>query len=80
MTDLRYVFEATLCLASSGFQWRMLPKDFPPMSTVQGYFHDWRDSGLWRSMNHLLVMSARELAGFAGMTPERRSKVASVIS
>jgi len=62
-TDLRDVFEAILYLASGGCQWRMLPKDFPPMSTVQGYFYDWRDSGLWRSMNHLLVMSARELEG-----------------
>jgi len=55
--------EAILYLASSGCQWRMLPKEFPPVSTVQGYFYDWRDSGLWRSINHLLVMSTRELEG-----------------
>ena len=41
----------------------MLPNDFPPPSTVQRYFHDWRDSGLLRTMNHHLVMEARELAG-----------------
>jgi putative transposase len=41
----------------------MLPKDFPPVSTVQGYFYAWRDSGLWQGINHLLVMSARELEG-----------------
>ena len=46
-TDLREVVEAILYMASSGCQWRMLPKDFPPMSTVQGYFYDWRDSALW---------------------------------
>ena len=62
-TDLREVVEAILYVGSSGCQWRMLPKDFPPMSTVQGYFYDWRDSGLWPSINHLLVMSARELEG-----------------
>jgi len=62
-TDLRAVVEALLYLASSGCQWRMLPKDFPPVSTVQGYFYDWRDRGLWLSINHLLVMSARELEG-----------------
>jgi putative transposase len=33
------------------------------MSTVQGYFYDWRDGGLWQSINHLLVMSARDLEG-----------------
>jgi len=62
-TDLREVVEAILYMASSGCQWRMLPKDFPPMSTVQGYFYDWRDSDLWPTINHLLVMSARELEG-----------------
>ncbi len=41
----------------------MLPKDFPPLSTVQGYFYDWRGRGLWQSINPLLVMSARELEG-----------------
>jgi putative transposase len=64
-TDLRSVVDAILYLASSGCQWRMLPKDFPPVSTVQGYFYGWRDSGLWQGINHLLVMSARELEGRA---------------
>jgi putative transposase len=38
-----------------------LPKDFPPLSTVQGYFYDWRDRGLLRAINHDPVMAAREL-------------------
>jgi len=62
-TDLRAVVDAILYIASSGCQWRMLPKDFPPISTVQGYFYAWRDSFLWQSINHLLVMSTRELEG-----------------
>ena len=62
-TDLREVVNAILYMASSGCQWRMLPKDFPPVSTVQRYFYAWRDSGLWRAINHLLVMEARELEG-----------------
>src|SRR5436190_9382395 len=61
--DLRAVIDAILFMASSGCQWRMLPKDFPPRSTVQGYFYAWRDSRLWEALNHLLVMSARELEG-----------------
>ena len=60
-TNLRAVTDAILYIASSGCQWRMLPKDFPPVSTVQGYFYAWRDTGLWQGINHLLVMSAREL-------------------
>ena len=41
----------------------MLPKDFPPTSTVQRYFSDWRDSGLWRKISNHLVMEARDLEG-----------------
>src|SRR3954452_2962037 len=41
--DLHAVVDAILFIASSGCQWRMLPTDFPPRSTVQGYFYDWRD-------------------------------------
>jgi transposase len=39
-TELRSVVDAILCIARSGCQWRMLPKDFPPFTTVQGYFYD----------------------------------------
>jgi putative transposase len=62
-TDLRAVVDAIQFIASSGAQWRMLPKDFPPASTVRGYFYAWRDSRLWQGINHLLVMAARELEG-----------------
>jgi transposase len=62
-TDLREVMNAILYMASSGCQWRALPKDFPPMTTVQGYFYAWRDMGLFAAINRLLVMSARELEG-----------------
>ena len=40
-----------------------LPNDFPPPSTVQRYFYDWRSNGLLESINHHLVMAARELEG-----------------
>ena len=48
---------------STGCQWAMLPNDFPPPSTVQRYFYDWRSNGLLESINHHLVMAARELEG-----------------
>src|SRR3954462_4944782 len=54
--DLRAVMDAILFIASSGCQWRMLPKDFPPRSTGQGYSNDWRDSRLWETINHLESM------------------------
>ena len=46
-TSLREVMNALLYMASSGCQWRMLPKDFPPFQTVQNYFYAWRASGLF---------------------------------
>lgn len=62
-TDLREVANAILYMASSGCQWRLLPKDLPPPSTVQRYFYDWRDCGLWRTISNHLVMASRELEG-----------------
>lgn len=62
-TKLRSVFDAILYMAATGCQWRMLPNDFPPVSTVRRYFYDWRDDGLLRTINHHLVMGAREAEG-----------------
>lgn len=91
-TDLREVMNGLLYIASSDCpslpgsglhanreRGRMLPKDFPPMTTVQGYFYAWRDDGLWLAINHTLVMAARELEGreaspTAGVIPYRRLK------
>ena len=63
VTLLRRVVDAIFFMASSGCQWRMLPKDFPPPSTVQGYFYLWRDDGTWKAVNHALLMQARERQG-----------------
>lgn len=62
-TDLREVVNALLYMASSGGAWRLLPKDFPPFSTVQNYFYRWRDEGLLRTINNELAMTAREREG-----------------
>jgi transposase len=62
-TALRAVVEAIFYIATTGCQWRQLPKNFPPYSTVQGYFYAWARSGLMASVNHLLVMALREKVG-----------------
>lgn len=62
-TDLRAVVNAILCMASTGCQWRQLPKEFPPYSTVQGYFYAWSRDGRFAAINHALVMAMREKAG-----------------
>jgi transposase len=38
-TRLRDVVDALLYIATTRCQWRMLPNDFPPVSTVRGYFY-----------------------------------------
>ena len=58
-----HVVDAILYMASTGCQWAMLPNDFPPRSTVQRYFYDWQADGLLETINHHLVMAARELEG-----------------
>jgi transposase len=59
----REIMNAILYLLRGGLAWRMLPKDFPPVSTVQRYFYSWRDSGLWSTINHLLLMDLRVAEG-----------------
>ena len=62
-TELRDVFDAILYVATTGCQWRMLPNDFPPVSTVRGYFYAWRNDGLLDEMNRALVGTARLAEG-----------------
>ena len=62
-TDLREVVNAILYMARTGCQWRMLPKEFPPKSTVQEYFYAWRADGTLNRINHELLMRAREVDG-----------------
>jgi transposase len=62
-TELRVVVDAILYMLRTGCQWRLLPKDFPPFTTVQGYFYEWRDDGLFAQINFELLVQAREAAG-----------------
>ena len=62
-TALRAVTDAIFYIAQSGCQWRLLPKEFPPYTTVQRYFYRWRDDGTWQKINHYLVMLGREAEG-----------------
>jgi transposase len=62
-TELRLVMNAILYIASTGCQWRQLPKEFPPYSTVQGYFYAWSRDGLLAAINFALVVTAREKGG-----------------
>lgn len=62
-TDMREVVNAMLYVAASGCAWRLLPKCFPPVSTVRRYFYAWRDTGLFQAINTVLLMNLREIEG-----------------
>ena len=60
---MRRIVEAMLYLLRGGLPWRMLPPGFSPATTVQRYFYAWRDSGLWQTINHYLLMAIRTAEG-----------------
>ena len=60
---LRRVWNAIRYLAAAGGAWSLLPKDFPPVSTVRSYFYRWRDDGLLAGINLHLAPKMRLAAG-----------------
>ena len=52
------------CLTCSGRgQWKALPKDLPPRSTVWEYLDLWEWDGTLNRIHHALYVEAREQAG-----------------
>lgn len=62
-TDLREVINAMVYLDRTGGQWRALPHDFPPWSTVWGYFRTWRNDGTWERLHTTLREQTRQKQG-----------------
>jgi transposase len=58
-TDLRDVVDAIFYILRTGCQWRYLPKDFPPKSTVWRYFNRWRHDGTLESIHDSLRTKVR---------------------
>lgn len=58
-TDLRDVVDAIFYILRTGCQWRFLPKDFPPRSTVWRYFNKWRHDGTLDAIHDLLRAKVR---------------------
>ena len=62
-TEARCILDAMFYLIRAGCPWRLLPKCFPPFTTVVNRFYAWRDSGLWEQILAVLVMAVREAEG-----------------
>ena len=58
-TDMRVVLDAILYILCTGCQWRYLPKNFPPKSTVWRYFDEWRRHGTLDTIHDLLRKKVR---------------------
>jgi len=62
-TDLGSVIDAIFYVLQSGCAWANLPKDFPPKSTVYGYFRRFVEDGTWARIHDALYVETRDLEG-----------------
>jgi transposase len=61
--NLREVVNGLMYVLSTGCQWRAIPKDLPPRSTVHGYLDLWQWDGTLNRIHHTLYVKCRENAG-----------------
>jgi transposase len=73
-TDLREVVNAIFYVLGTGWQWRQLPKGFPPSSTVHGYLSAWREDGTWQRLHFALYQRAREASPTVGVIDSQSVK------
>src|SRR6266487_3270560 len=62
-TNMREVLNAINYLLRTGCQWAYLPRDFPPKSTVYGYYWDWGQDDTWCQIHEALRSKVRAQAG-----------------
>jgi putative transposase len=63
--NLREVVNAVLYRLRGGCSWAMLPRDFPPRTTVYEYFSSWRKAGVWERLNTVFRRQVRQQEGKA---------------
>jgi len=61
--DKRVLVNAVLYLNKTGCQWNMLPKDFPPYTTVSSFYHRAKANGIWELVTKALVKADRQEKG-----------------
>lgn len=60
--NMREVVNGLMYVLSTGCQWRAIPKDLPPRSTVYDYFDLWTWDRTLDLIHHVLYVSCREQA------------------
>jgi transposase len=58
----REIVRGLLYVLSTGCQWRAVPKDLPPRSTLHGYLMRWSYDGTLARIHHVLYVKCREKA------------------
>ena len=61
--DVRDAANGLMYILSAGRQWRAIPKDPPPRSTLFGYFELWDYDGTLDRIHHSLYVKCREAIG-----------------
>ena len=61
--EVREVLNGILYVLATGCQWRALPTDRPPKSSVHDYLTLWAGDGTLRRLHHALFVQAREQVG-----------------
>jgi transposase len=59
---VRDVLNGVMYILSTACQWRALPKDLPPRSTVHRYFQRWEYDGTLMKIHDALYVACREQA------------------
>ncbi len=59
--DVREVMNGVLYVLGTGCQWRALPKDLPPKSTVHEYLMLWDWDGTLERIHHALYLLTRDM-------------------
>jgi transposase len=60
--NIRAVMNGVMYVLGTGCQWRALPKDLPPKSTVHDYLILWSCDGTLARIHHELYVACREQA------------------
>ena len=61
--NVREVLNGIFCVLWTGCQWKALPKDLPPKSTVHDYLELWNWDGTLERIHHKLYVAVREQEG-----------------
>ena len=60
--NLREILNGIMYILSSGCQWRAIPTDLPPRTTIHDYLERWTWEGTLERIHHALYVKCREQA------------------